>query len=187
MKTHVRRYFKYSCNSCSKRYFRARHLQIHLKNAHLPSKKLECPICHKVFKAVNNLKQHLHLHSDERPYVCDYEGCDKSFKQKPGLQQHIRFMHNSNDTYCKTCRKRVPDLEKHMKENHPGAAKRKKDTQKVGKVAKKPRKDSQNGSNDFDDTEDDSDDEISATWKYSNSSEDEDKGSGYSELFADLL
>ncbi|XP_063696343.1 zinc finger protein 366-like [Culicoides brevitarsis] len=132
MRTHVSRYFKHICETCDKRYFRAKYLQTHLKNAHLPSKNLECPLCDKVFKAVNNLKQHLLLHSEARSFVCTFDGCDKAFKQKPGLQQHIRFMHNPNANFCRVCRKRVTNLEKHNENEHPNgtSSKRKKKTKK---------------------------------------------------------
>lgn len=93
IKKHVRRYFKHVCEACEKSYFRARYLKRHLKNAHLESKQLVCPICTKELRAVNNLKQHLLLHSHERKFECPIESCKKRFKQKPGLQQHIRIHH----------------------------------------------------------------------------------------------
>lgn len=159
-------------------------MKSHLKNAHLPSKDLECPLCHKLFKAVNNLKQHLLLHSEERSYVCDFEGCDKSFKQKPGLDQHIRVVHNANESFCKSCRKRVPNLKKHLSDIHPTlSAKRKTETQKGGNVAKKRRQGLLTEVNEFD-SESSSDDDVSGTWEYSS---DDDGDDEYAALFASDL
>lgn len=112
-------YNRYSCHKCPKRYFRAKYLQRHLKNSHLETKELTCPICNKTLKAVYNLKQHLLLHSDEKSYVCPFPNCTKAYKQKPGLDQHIRFIHKKYNSFCTICRRRVLNYVEHMKRIHP--------------------------------------------------------------------
>lgn len=47
IKIHVRTYFKFICDVCQKAYFREKYLKRHRMNAHLQSKELECPFCHK--------------------------------------------------------------------------------------------------------------------------------------------
>lgn len=111
IKKHVQRYFKFSCETCEKKYFKIQYLKRHLKNAHLESRELECPVCSKKFRAVNNLKQHLYLHSDEKNFECQF--CQRQFRQKPGLQQHIRRVHKKDQTYeCPYCHELVDRLSK---------------------------------------------------------------------------
>lgn len=113
IKNHVKRYYKYDCDVCKKIYFREKYLRRHRMNAHLESKQLVCPLCNKEFRAVYNLKQHLHLHSDEKTYVCTFEGCNKRFRQRPGLQQHVRLCHKAKmKLKCPYCDEDVLRLSK---------------------------------------------------------------------------
>uniref|UniRef100_A0A336KNH8 CSON013813 protein n=1 Tax=Culicoides sonorensis TaxID=179676 RepID=A0A336KNH8_CULSO len=184
---HVRRYFKYSCPTCHKRYFRDKYLQRHLKNAHLPAMNVKCPLCNKVFKAVNNLKQHLHLHSNELPYECGYEGCGKRFRQKPGLQQHIRYMHKRNENFCRICRKRVVDVHKHTERYHKTTKFRKPlPKQKEKQIIETPLGNLTNCLDNIETREEDEEEEsnngdsndlLSATWKFEDGYEDDMSGS----------
>ena len=50
--------------------------------------KFKCPICpNKQFISKCKLDWHLKCH--ERQFKCTYEGCDKSFKQKQHLKNHL--------------------------------------------------------------------------------------------------
>ena len=48
--------------------------------------KLTCQFCFKRFKRPFNLKVHLRIHSEEKPFKCDI--CDKAFNQKSNLTKH---------------------------------------------------------------------------------------------------
>ncbi|RKP18034.1 hypothetical protein ROZALSC1DRAFT_15637 [Rozella allomycis CSF55] len=40
---------------------------------------------------------------DEFPFKCPFEGCGKSFTQRPGLKIHIRRHNNERPFVCDTC------------------------------------------------------------------------------------
>jgi len=56
---------------------------------------LTCTICFKKFKKTYNLKQHLLIHTNEKPFKCEL--CDKKFVQKANLTKH-RLVHTSSMT-----------------------------------------------------------------------------------------
>eukprot|EP00484_Ammonia_sp_Unknown_P029516 CAMPEP_0197037230 /NCGR_PEP_ID=MMETSP1384-20130603/14488_1 /TAXON_ID=29189 /ORGANISM="Ammonia sp." /LENGTH=486 /DNA_ID=CAMNT_0042467501 /DNA_START=46 /DNA_END=1506 /DNA_ORIENTATION=+ len=49
---------------------------------------LECPQCHKSFERKYMLRQHLIVHSDKKPYVCDW--CSRAYKRQCSLDLHQR-------------------------------------------------------------------------------------------------
>lgn len=53
----------------------------------------ECVYCDKRFKSKNNLRQHVRIHTGERPYVCNI--CAESFIQMSSLQHHRAKKHNT--------------------------------------------------------------------------------------------
>lgn len=133
IKEHIKKYYQYICDFCKKSYFRERYLKRHRMNAHLESKRLKCPLCPKEFRAVYNLKQHLHLHSDEKSYICMFEGCNKRYRQRPGLQQHIRRIHKENmKLICPYCNEEVLLLSSHIRKQHKDVVEKVKTRESTG-------------------------------------------------------
>uniref|UniRef100_A0A1B0DQA9 Uncharacterized protein n=1 Tax=Phlebotomus papatasi TaxID=29031 RepID=A0A1B0DQA9_PHLPP len=53
---------------------------------HSRTTSLQCPKCYKFFKQKANLKSHMNVHTDDRPFVCDI--CKSTFKRKHDLNYH---------------------------------------------------------------------------------------------------
>ncbi|XP_022094034.1 zinc finger protein 208-like [Acanthaster planci] len=77
-----------------------------------------CRICHKSFRFVTLLKEHIkQLHGEERPFQCDM--CKKTYYTISHLKEHhIRAHTNSRDFICPICQKRFcrkSDLNQHRR------------------------------------------------------------------------
>ena len=64
----------------------------------LPS---QCEICSKMCSSLAALKNHLAVHSTERPFKCDV--CQKSFKTKCRLAKHKNMVHVERSFTCEFC------------------------------------------------------------------------------------
>ncbi|KAN0090911.1 hypothetical protein V8E55_004477 [Tylopilus felleus] len=57
------------------------------------SLKYECDYCGKGFTRPSSLKIHLNSHTGEKPFVCTFEGCGRSFSVLSNMRRHAR-VHN---------------------------------------------------------------------------------------------
>jgi general transcription factor IIIA len=55
--------------------------------------------CTKTFNRPARLTAHLRSHTNERPYVCTYEDCDKAYLTDKHLQTHIKGSHTHERSY----------------------------------------------------------------------------------------
>ena len=76
------------CQICGRVFPFASHLNIHHNRVHpdLPPDAAKCKICGKTFSNLEKIKKHMHVHSDERKYVCTT--CGKRYKTAGNLHQH---------------------------------------------------------------------------------------------------
>ena len=51
----------------------------------------ECDVCEKCFRTSGHLKNHMRIHTNERPYECDV--CEKSYRHLSSLKYHKRTQH----------------------------------------------------------------------------------------------
>ena len=63
----------------------------------------ECIECGHVFRSKCNLKMHLSVHTQERPFKCPMDGCDRRFNQKGELATHIKRHENFRPFVCEKC------------------------------------------------------------------------------------
>lgn len=56
-----------------------------------------CHICGKEFSRPSTLKTHVVVHTEARPFICRYPGCDKSYNVRSNLRRHEKThqMHGS--------------------------------------------------------------------------------------------
>ncbi|XP_053664430.1 zinc finger protein 880-like [Anopheles marshallii] len=63
----------------------------------------ECHVCHKSYGESSALRQHMLVHTGEKPYKCDI--CSKSFYNASTLKTHQRIHSDQNPYRCGTCTK----------------------------------------------------------------------------------
>lgn len=65
------------------------HIKAHVKEYKL--KKYSCTVCGRPMQKEYQLKTHMRVHTNEKPFACNM--CDKSFKQRAGLLTHMNSAH----------------------------------------------------------------------------------------------
>ena len=79
----------------------------------------ECDVCEKRFRTSSQMKIHIRIHTNEKPYECDV--CEKSFRQSGDLKRHKRIHTNEKPFECHVCEKRYRhynSLKYHMRTQH---------------------------------------------------------------------
>ncbi|XP_044212855.1 zinc finger protein 408 isoform X1 [Thunnus albacares] len=110
----------YVCEHCGKGFARRPSLRIHRllhcsRLIYTQSPKLQCTICPKLLANSGSLRNHMKLHTGERPHICQH--CGKCFSQKGNLDSHLRI-HNGEKPYpCAECDQNFSqkqELRRHM-------------------------------------------------------------------------
>lgn len=74
-------------------------------------KNYQCEVCQKQFGYSNDLRKHLRIHLDERPFSCTQ--CNKTFRQAGCLKNHIACQHGTDTSFtCDYCTKSFPIKER---------------------------------------------------------------------------
>lgn len=89
------------CHICGKQFRAPNGLQRHLTETHDKVRRHSCRLCYKDFANSQNLKQHLRIHTGERPFVCTH--CGKRFTQSGSLHVHVRTHSEQFPHACAEC------------------------------------------------------------------------------------
>lgn len=68
-----------------------------------PRKKKQCHVCKNKFRQLTTLRNHMKIHTDERPYKCKH--CDKTFRQISTLTNHVKIHTGEKPFTCNICAK----------------------------------------------------------------------------------
>lgn len=82
---------KIACPHCPKTFVFRSTMKRHLRETHLQEKNVVCPECGWKAFEFNRLQRHMMKHSNERNHPCTR--CEKAFKTKKTLRQHVQNVH----------------------------------------------------------------------------------------------
>ncbi|CAL4118424.1 unnamed protein product, partial [Meganyctiphanes norvegica] len=77
-------------------------LNFYLQQA-IQSASMPCPLCKKEFKSQSGLRDHIRLHTGERPFECEF--CQMSFARASHLKRHRRMHTGEKPFECRICGK----------------------------------------------------------------------------------
>ena len=63
-------------------------LNDHIMENHSEYDVFECELCHKSLSTKLGLKEHMNIHTGNRPYKCPFEGCSQTFRQSSQFSIH---------------------------------------------------------------------------------------------------
>ncbi|XP_040184141.1 zinc finger protein 408 [Rana temporaria] len=93
------------CTVCNKQLANSCSLRNHML-VHTGEKPYTCPDCGSTFRHKGNLRIHQRLHTGEKPYKCQF--CGDSFPQQPELKRHL-ILHTGEMHLCTVCGKALKD------------------------------------------------------------------------------
>lgn len=88
---------KFECDICGMRFRMKSYVFNHMNNAHLRTK-YSCEFCAKGFYKRYELNEHIvRVHTKERPFECEWEGCGKTFARQKNYAIHkVRIVKKLN-------------------------------------------------------------------------------------------
>ena len=89
LQNHMKFHEKVPCPYCGKPYALSK-LNLHIESQHTSNedKRFKCDVCGKGFNASQPLKDHINIHTGEKPYKCKY--CSATFASRGNHGMHER-------------------------------------------------------------------------------------------------
>lgn len=102
--------YKCPVQECRQHYATRYNVRRHLSSAHPGFIPNECPRCQRVLSSRQNLRQHLAIHTGDRPYQCQF--CLQYFRQSSQLSLHRKqhYMEAREMPVAKVCSRQLTQL-----------------------------------------------------------------------------
>lgn len=109
---YARKPYPFKCTICKTQFQQHTRLITHMlkrhsikmkQNLRKTENRFKCYKCNKVFPRKQQLRKHLFVHSERRPWIC--EVCKKGFKMKMTLKQHKKIHQPEKEFKCGVCGK----------------------------------------------------------------------------------
>lgn len=91
----------HQCEICGRRFLRRPMLRRHLRAHKGLTRTYKCSYCDKMLTSSSSLKDHMNIHTGQRPYVC--EMCGNGFARKNYLTAHLRTHTKEKPFCCEEC------------------------------------------------------------------------------------
>jgi len=120
---HIENFHKkisYNCEACGQDFAKKHSLAFHIKVQHNQFR-YKCDICEKEFTHSYRVKEHKKIDHEGIFYQCTESNCNKKYRFKSALENHINIVHKMITLKCEYCNKslkRRDYLNKHIKRYH---------------------------------------------------------------------